>query len=958
MVTATAIMSITSITSVGVATAVAMAVNFAIGFAASYLLAKNMGDGGAPSASDYKQTIQRDKAAQRVLYGERQIGMVMNYAEEQDGKQNIGDKSGQSYEKLYLSGMICNHPVESYSDVYLDDKPIGDYGDRVEIHHVNGTSVIPSFLLNEATQYDTDMTGDNAYWIALKLTHDRELFSGIPSPLITVKGKRVKDVRTGAIVYSNNAALVIYDFYVNYMRVPEERLMLSGTGSFIDAANLCDELMSTGERRYTINGMFELNSKPSDILNEMLKSCGGTLIRTSGMIGLLPAAYYGAPSFTITESDIVGEVTMSPQESMGDAVNVMQGSYVEPTDTWSDQDFEDVRNEAAIERDGYEITEDVTYNYVTNAAQARRLAYLELGRRTIGGATELTMSPKGAYCRVGRVVQLDLPQLGLSGEFRVIGQTENSDLSFKVSLQREDIAIYDDSVGKPYSPPPILDTGGQTVPTPIGLQFTVDYNNVVGNTIQGKLVWQRASASAAKYIVQVVNSDTDEVAQAGETQSFTFDVTALPQGNYEGRVRAVDSRGRTSAPASTTWSVGKPDAPSIDITEVNNSNWSIEIIPNIVGGVPQGTEFEFNYLADNDSYITGAPSYDQSNIGLSKKITTASSLNHAGLTPDRWQHYWVRSISPYGVSDYIYIRTGTTKDDSLVVTVVEKLKAIEVESQNWTPDSDGRSAQGYKLFSNATARYVMADGTVLTNTDGSIDGLFVANNAEIRGHMIAESLSFVGGAAEGVVDQLGMYPDQNSLQIQGNYQQGVKGWAIDSSGNVEFNNGVFRGTLDGADGNFSGTVRADKIIGDLVSAKAYPASTGGMYGDEYKTITSRMTVTNNTGDSATVVLQLPLCELSSNDTDRGGNIQLTVQKSSNSSFSGASTIFARWYNIGQPDTGTGVMPISVVVTDELDYSSNEPNWYYRVIAYSTTGNARVVGDKTIGQLFRNGGSWK
>ena len=94
------------------------------------------------------------------------------------------------------------------------------------------------------------------------------------------------------------------------------------------------------------------------------------------------------------------------------------------------------------------------------------------------------------------------------------------------------------------------------------------------------------------------------------------------------------------------------------------------------------------------------------------------------------------------------------------------------------------------------------------------------------------------------------YPNQDSIQIKSaNYSSGNAGWAIDQSGNSEFNNavvrgtvyagagsfrghveatsgsfsgalsaatGTFKGTLDGVDGNFSGTVEAEKIIGSRI----------------------------------------------------------------------------------------------------------------------------------------------
>lgn len=64
-----------------------------------------------------------------------------------------------------------------------------------------------------------------------------------------------------------------------------------------------------------------------------------------------------------------------------------------------------------------------------------------------------------------------------------------------------------------------------------------------------------------------------------------------------------------------------------------------------------------------------------------------------------------------------------------------------------------------------------------------------------------------------------IYPNQDSLQLKsGNYSAGLSGWAIDADGNCEFNNGTFRGTLTGANGTFEGTVYANRIVGDVVSA--------------------------------------------------------------------------------------------------------------------------------------------
>lgn len=59
----------------------------------------------------------------------------------------------------------------------------------------------------------------------------------------------------------------------------------------------------------------------------------------------------------------------------------------------------------------------------------------------------------------------------------------------------------------------------------------------------------------------------------------------------------------------------------------------------------------------------------------------------------------------------------------------------------------------------------------------------------------------------------------NVIQANG-YKAGKSGWKIDKEGDAEFNNAVFRGRIEGADGYFSGTVDAKEILGDVYYSTA------------------------------------------------------------------------------------------------------------------------------------------
>lgn len=68
-----------------------------------------------------------------------------------------------------------------------------------------------------------------------------------------------------------------------------------------------------------------------------------------------------------------------------------------------------------------------------------------------------------------------------------------------------------------------------------------------------------------------------------------------------------------------------------------------------------------------------------------------------------------------------------------------------------------------------------------------------------------------------------------------NFGSGTTGWQINNNGNAEFNNAVVRGTIYADDGYFAGTVYADKVVGDVVSAAKFSVSkvtrvgSGGKY---------------------------------------------------------------------------------------------------------------------------------
>ena len=584
------------------------------------------------------------------------------------------------------------------------------------------------------------MVGDGTLWVRMSMLFNPDKYpNGIPTPRFLLKGaSKMYDPRSDQYGYSNNAALVILYVLKEYMNLSDDEIIWTGFGGFTEAANLCDEIVTnpdeSTEKRYTLNGSFLLDETPGDVLTDLLTSCGADLVRIAGKVGLLPAAYYGPATFTVTESDIVSDIEIQPEPERSKATNVVGGQFIDPTQNYVETDFPVVKDEEAIARDGEEIQTDLDLRFVTSPYQAQRLANITLKRAKAGATLKFTMNLKGFYCRRGRVVSLDVPSLGLSGEYRVIGMDCHIQEGVTVTLIQEDIDIYDDAVGSEFVSPsiPSLPIGGVAAPTSV--QFLAES---VGDVIQGTLVWQTRAPNTnfnEILIEKYLEDNSTTTVKTGQAIGNSFDLNGLTVANYKASVRSVNSSGKSSDYASANFIVDTPTIP--DNVDINRSNWSINLVPNFSKGVPVGTLFEFWHLSDPASYIASPPTYSNEDQAQSKKIHTGSSFNHSGLVPDRWQHYWIRTVNLYGESGFIYIKTGTTKEQDLVTTVVERLQAIEIESQNW----DDQAGTGYKLFSPTSSAYVMPDGTVVKNPDG----LVVFNNAVVKGHIVAQSMSFVG----------------------------------------------------------------------------------------------------------------------------------------------------------------------------------------------------------------------
>ncbi|WP_272664714.1 MULTISPECIES: phage tail tip fiber protein [Providencia] len=113
------------------------------------------------------------------------------------------------------------------------------------------------------------------------------------------------------------------------------------------------------------------------------------------------------------------------------------------------------------------------------------------------------------------------------------------------------------------------------------------------------------------------------------------------------------------------------------------------------------------------------------------------------------------------------------------------------------------------------------NGQVVTQIAFAADEFIILNNANgqlVTPFAIKNNQVFLGPT---YIEDGSITNAKIGNVIQSNsYKAGDDGWKIDKDGDVELNNAIFRGRIEGADGYFSGTVDAKEILGDVYYSTA------------------------------------------------------------------------------------------------------------------------------------------
>lgn len=797
-----------------------------ISAAYSMYTARKARKGGHVPQSQRKQMLRSATAPKNWIYGENISSGTLVFFEEQPGDQTKG-------ELLHLVITHAGCPIDSIVEVFYNNEPISNYSKPGTIvHYPQGRTTPDPYLLSNTKNWRRDMIGQDISWMRVSLGFDADAFpTGAPTVSARKHGRRVLDPRNNQVAYSENPALCWYDYVKHHpsLQYKDDEILIS---TVIAAANICDERVNihdasgniTGtEPRYRISAEFELNQDPGDVIEDILACMAGEFIRVGGMIGIHAGAYYGPTTLKLTEDDVIGTVTIQTEASRQDSYNVVRGVYNSKANNYTETDYPEVRFDTWIAEDGEEVAENIDLHFVSSPSQAQRIVDILARRSRYAATMEIPCNMRGLNYPPGSIVNISLSNIGFGPfEVKVLAWTINAEQGVTLVVRRELATFYDQKQGQDIVLPPALVAPAAGVAAPSSVRFVT---TKVGEVVQGQLAWLNTNLRirATDIVISELTGGNATVVQTISVPfpGTTVDLSGHLVGSYRAQLYAVAVTGARSAPAQFDFTIAPPLIP--DTADITASNWNMQLVPSYNSGViPVNTLFEFYHLQDSASFLSGQATFDENNRNSAKLVFTGSSLNQGGLLPDRFQHYWIRAVNAYGKSGFLYVQTGTTREQELVTTVLERLQAIDIVSANYK-----QGVSGFRLFPP-------------NPQDPTQDGRAEFNDIIARGRIIATSGS--------IEDRL----DVGNGYIDGRVAEDF----------INMNNGQFRvthaGKLIANDAEIRGRIDADQIVGDLVSAKVLSINTRSVRPAEGWVTISRVTGHNSSKTAAAYLAMLPI----------------------------------------------------------------------------------------------------
>jgi len=288
-------------------------------------------------------------AARNIVYGTDKVSGPIAFL----------NCTGTNNEYLHLIVVLAGCEVDSIGDVYFGDDVVpldgsgaatGTYAGHFWCHKHTGsaTQAADSDLITACpTQWTSAHQLKGVAYLYVKLLWDQTIYAnGLLNIAAIVKGAKCYDPRTATTVWTENSALCAAHYMMHAYGLGLAYAEIDAT-ELTAAANTCDEAVTLAdtstEKRYRTNGVIASDQVPSDALGQLIAAMAGTVVYSGGS-WFIQAGAYRTPTVTLTQTDFVGPLQVSPRLSRKDSCNAVKGTFIGPANNYAAADIPPVVN--------------------------------------------------------------------------------------------------------------------------------------------------------------------------------------------------------------------------------------------------------------------------------------------------------------------------------------------------------------------------------------------------------------------------------------------------------------------------------------------------------------------------------------------------------------------------------------------------------------------------------------
>ena len=446
------------------------------------------------------------------------------------------------------------------------------------------------------------------------------------------------------------------------------------------------------DARFKLNGVIDTSKRPSEILESMLSTMMGRLVHSAGKFEV-HAGKYDAPTLTISEDDVVSDVTLQTRSPRKDQYNGVKGKFISSADLYLSTDYPAQVSSSYQTQDGEAIYLDLNLPMVTSHYHAQRLAKLVLLKSRMQRTLSFKTNLAGLKAKIGDNIRFTNTKLGLSNAvYEITEYTLNNDLTVSFTCKENDEDVYDweTSDEQPYTSPTDINIYSGEAEEPTGLTVVARTTLLADGSFRADLYasWTAPEDIFNNHYILEWTDGTDSASVKLSTTSYL--ITGLKDStSYTVKVRSVNNIGNESDNVSATQTTSidstAPSKPSSNLSvtaDVNRNilDWDYDYT---TSGNEDFDRFEVYAHTANITPITTSGIEATTLIASIKADTYIHEIGSGNAT----RHYWVRAIDRTGnKSDFAYLGNGTTA--SISYSDVSGTPTIPTNTSDLTNDSN------------------------------------------------------------------------------------------------------------------------------------------------------------------------------------------------------------------------------------------------------------------------------